>query len=177
MYPLNALHIKVIERFLRNNPGRTVTQFQGFKETGIYPFHEDIFTDAASGTTDQQGNEGEKTVEKTVNATQELEKENRHRNLILEKNLKEMNNEKKNEPEIPNQGKNDKNREPQDVSIPTSFRNIVDVEPSRPSPSGFDVSPIIICPISRSSRKRCNTGKRCSTAIISSSPYKNEFKS
>ncbi|KAG5881878.1 hypothetical protein JTB14_008692 [Gonioctena quinquepunctata] len=109
MYPLNAFHIKAIERLI------LAKQLPNFN------------------TTDQQENEGEKTEEKTVNATQELEKK-----TDLERNLK-GNNEKKNQPEITNQGNNDKNRETQDVYIPTSSKNIVDVEPSIPSMSGFNV--------------------------------------
>lgn len=92
MYSLNAFYIKAIERLLRNNSGRTITQFKvsklfgeaylsaaiptnsinGFKKTGIYPLREDNF--AASSTTDQQENKGEKTEESTVNTTQVLQK-------------------------------------------------------------------------------------------------------
>ncbi|KAG5861447.1 hypothetical protein JTB14_018622 [Gonioctena quinquepunctata] len=62
------------------------------------------------------------------------------KNKILERNLKEINDEKKNVPEIPNQGNNDEKIEPQDVSIPTSTKNIFNMEPSIPSTSGFNES-------------------------------------
>lgn len=65
MGPLNTFYVQAIERFLRNNPGRTVTQFQvsrlfgeaymkaavplnavnGFSKCGIEPLNEHIFSE------------------------------------------------------------------------------------------------------------------------------------
>ncbi|XP_046689171.1 MFS-type transporter clz9-like [Homalodisca vitripennis] len=75
MGPLNTFYVQAIERFLRNNPGRTVTQYQvsrlfgeaymkaavplnavnGFRKCGIEPLNEHIFTEdefAAAEVTD-----------------------------------------------------------------------------------------------------------------------------
>ncbi|KAJ4447651.1 hypothetical protein ANN_09658 [Periplaneta americana] len=65
MSPLNTFYLAAIEKFLRNNPGRVVTQFQvsklfgeaylraatpttainGFKKCGLYPLDQDVFDD------------------------------------------------------------------------------------------------------------------------------------
>ncbi|XP_046397042.1 uncharacterized protein LOC124163957 [Ischnura elegans] len=73
--PFNTFYIQAIERFLRNNPGRQVTQYQvsrllgesflsaaiptvavkGFRRCGIVPINRDVFTDVdfvASTTTE-----------------------------------------------------------------------------------------------------------------------------
>ncbi|XP_046681625.1 MFS-type transporter clz9-like [Homalodisca vitripennis] len=75
MGPFNTYYVQAIERFLRNNPGRQVTQYQvsrllgesflsaatptvavkGFRRCGIVPINRDVFTDAdfvASTTTE-----------------------------------------------------------------------------------------------------------------------------
>lgn len=66
MAPFNTFYVQAIEKFLRNNPGRVVTQFQvskllgdaflraalpstainGFRKCGIVPLDPDVFTDA-----------------------------------------------------------------------------------------------------------------------------------
>lgn len=75
MGPFNTYYVQAIERFLRNNPGRQVTQYQvsrllgeaflnaavptiavkGFRKCGIVPINRDVFSDldfAAALTTD-----------------------------------------------------------------------------------------------------------------------------
>lgn len=75
MGPFNTYYVQAIERFLRNNPGRQVTQYQvsrllgesflgaatptvavkGFRRCAIVPINRDVFTDAdfvASTTTE-----------------------------------------------------------------------------------------------------------------------------
>ncbi|XP_054720511.1 uncharacterized protein LOC129230132 [Uloborus diversus] len=75
MGPFNTYYVQAIERFLRNNPGRQVTQYQvsrllgesflsaatptvavnGFRRCGIVPINRDVFTEAdfiASTTTE-----------------------------------------------------------------------------------------------------------------------------
>ncbi|XP_046660673.1 uncharacterized protein LOC124358492 [Homalodisca vitripennis] len=66
MGPFNTFYVQAIEKFLKNNPGRVVTQFQvgrllgeaflkaatpatainGFRKCGIVPLNQDVFTEA-----------------------------------------------------------------------------------------------------------------------------------
>lgn len=161
MAPFNTYYIQAIEKFLRNNPGRLVTQYQvsrllgeaflkaatptvavnGFRRCGIVPINRAVFTEvdfAAAATTDiadpSAACPSSKDHQKSQTPCQE---------------------------EIPS-----------DCSRPSTSSAVSTLSmPSRPT--SFAASPLDIAPIPKAKIcKRRSKRKKGSAAILTSSPYK-----
>lgn len=167
MFPLNTFYVSSIEKFLRNNPGRTVTQFQisklfgeaylraatpttainGFRKCGIYPYNPDVFTDvdfAASEVTDQpfmQNSQQQEVLDGSTEISTEIESQ------------------------------------PSSSSTLTLSNRPITPQPTSCS-SGtrvFLVSPEDIHPVPKSTHARAQKRKRGTATILTDSPYKNEL--
>lgn len=175
MAPFKAYYIQECEKFLRNNPGRAITQFQisrlmgeaflraavpttaisGFRKCGIFPFNPEVFVDAdflAAEVTDIP-----------VNDSQHDEDLNPIRNQV-DPSLEENEDQ-----ETPNKRK-DPNNEDLAVAGPSGVGLVKSV---------FKVlSPRDIVPLPKQSmmKKRRENRKRGKTAIITASPYKYELE-
>ena len=157
MFPLNTFYVAAVEKFLRNNPGRALTQFQvsklfgeaylraatpttainGFRKCGICPLNPNVFEEAdfaASLPTDRPHSSVE--------------------NLDDIRNIQ-------NEP----------------VPSTSSETPIVPDSPEdSPQPSSsFTVNPEEISPLPNSTQVRSQKRKRGSAAILTSSPYKRQL--
>lgn len=161
MGPFNTFYVQSIERFLRNNPGRVVTQYQvsrllgeaylkaaiptiainGFKKCGIVPINRDMFTEAdfvAAETTE---------VSVVPLATCP-----------------------------PVQDQQEPQAESQEMTPPSIRPKGTSCENSQPSTS-FAVSPKDIIPIPKANiTKRQNKRKKGSAAVLTSSPYKRDLE-
>lgn len=167
MGPLNTFYVQAIERFLRNNPGRTVTQYQvsrllgeaymkaavplnavnGFRKCGIEPLNENIFAEeefAAAEVTEIPL----PPAASTVNA---IEPPPTDRTAV---------------PSL--QARSSSSRPDTPV-----LEKTYDPQPG----SSFSVSPKDIVPVPRVSeaKRRNNRRKKGYAALLSGSPYKNNL--
>lgn len=190
MGPLNTFLVQAIENFLRNNPGRAVSQFNicrlfgeaylkastpnnainGFRKTGIVPFDANIFGEddyAAALTTDIvldfQGGQDMDNAESAISDTV-IVKQTSNISQIIELEIELVNN----------------TTEPLPHMKPTCSMNSQNsfAEP-QPSCSYFNVSPNMIFPpprVQSSTTGRKNNRKRGKAALLTSSPYKKELE-
>ncbi|CAH1963744.1 unnamed protein product [Acanthoscelides obtectus] len=179
MGPLNKYYIRAVEKYLRNNPGRALTVFQfsklfgeayseaaqqsiainGFRKCGVEPMDRHVFKDydfVPADTTD---------------------------NILLEQKLQQ--NEANNENETPERVESPSilqvtpptldQEENINVTLPVTspiLNPYIDLQPS----TSFAVAPEDLFPIPKALAKiRKINRKRGRTAILTSSPYKNEL--
>lgn len=197
MFPLNTFYVSCIEKFLRNNPGRTVTQFQisklfgeaylraatpttainGFRKCGIFPYNPDVFSDvdfAASEVTNQPLNQDLQQPE----VLDEIEPEPCSRSPTTFSNRPESPQPCSSSPTMfPNRSGSPKPCSSSTITIPNR-----PVSPqqtpscSRDTSSAFLVSPKDIKSIPKSTRVRVQKRKRGKALILTDSPYKNELE-
>lgn len=182
MGPFNTYYVQSIERFLRNNPGRVVTQYQvsrllgeaflkaampaiainGFKKCGIVPLNRDVFTESdfvAAETT-----EISVVPLDTCPPAQEQQE-------LLQAESQELSSLPRPTTRRPTTLHSTSHGNPQpSTSFPTS--------PGNPQPStSFAVSPKEILPIPKANIvKRQSKRKRGSAAVLTSSPYKRDLQ-
>ena len=173
MKPISTYYDEEVRKWLRANPGRVVTLQQitklfclaylraaapltaihGFTKTGVWPVNKDVFTDAdflPSETTDIENKENPAPINNNEEATPEAEKPE----------------QKLPEPELARE-RTPEPKLPFDISKPGTSK---DTSFTFVTPEGIIPIPKIKETAKRISRKR---GK---TAILTSSPYKNELE-
>lgn len=186
MFPLNTFYVSSIEKFLRNNPGRTVTQFQisklfgeaylraatpttainGFRKCGICPYNPDVFTDAdfaASEVTDQplMQNSQQKVLDESAEISTEIESKRSSSSTLMFPNS----------PRFPQPCSSSMNTFPNCPPSPQPTSSC-----SGGTRSAFLVSPKDINPIPKSTHIRVQKRKRGRATILTDSPYKNELQ-
>lgn len=183
MGPLNTFYVQSIEKYLRNNPGRVVSQFQvsrlmgeaflraavpstainGFRKCGIVPLDPSVFSEvdfvAAEVTDIPMDSEVEGLVAHGIESE------------IIQDHTANTNNIVEEEEEVNTENNGDKNTS---NSHPKQTSNTVANDPL-PSTS-FVVSPSAVVPLPKSTVVKRNTNrKRGKTAIVTSSPFKAEL--
>lgn len=162
MAPLNAFYIAAIEKFMRNNPGRSVTQFQvsklfgeaylkaatpstaisGFRKCGIIPFDPDVFQEsdfAPSLPSDRPIPDNLNSSSNPVSPDNSIDK-----------------------PE-------------QLLVLPSTSTDPSTPDNSPKACSSFKVTPEAIMPVPKSTQARSSKRKRSCATILTSSPYKNQL--
>jgi hypothetical protein len=179
MGPLNTFYVQEIEKYLKNNPGRTISQFQvsklfagaylragtpttainGFRRCGIVPYNPHVFSDAdfvASEVADRD--EASEQLLENAESVEIVEQVNSIENPLPSTS-----------------------RQVDQNSLPSTSRQVDQQHMhdlnSEPSTSELVVSPKDIVPIPKcQSRTNKKTRKKGSTAIITDSPYKNDLE-
>lgn len=195
MGPFNTFYVQAIEKYLKNNPGRIVTQFQvsrllgeaflkaatpatainGFRKCGIVPLNQDVFSEAdyvAAECTDvpfQQlrPNQEERESPQTENAVLELAEKDVEEGLLLEDSQH-------------------RTEAWQEYLQPGPSSRPQPDPPSSPQPgtssssqteSSFAVSPKDIIPLPKTTVVKKETKRKKGTAaVLTSSPYKLELQ-
>lgn len=168
MGPLSSYYSQGVKTWLRNNPGRIVTQYQiaklfglafakaatietamsGFRKTGIYPTDPHIFKDidfAPADTTERM--EDDSQTDKASNDVEEIS------TVIVEDRAE------------------DKRKETEGNKKNISQDVVVEQGPS----SAFPVSPKDIIAVPHSAVRRSSNRRRGKTVVLTESPYKNEL--
>lgn len=177
MAPFKAYYIQECEKFLRNNPGRAITQFQiskllgeaflraavpttainGFRKYGMYPYDPNVFCDAdflPSEVSDIPLNNDNNDESDNVIENQDTGLEENEDEPIATTEPRPSTSSGRNE----------------DLSVAGPSRD-------RSSQSAFVVSPKEVMPLPKQTgiTERKKNRKRGKTAIITASPFKNEL--
>lgn len=194
MGPFNTFYVQAVEKYLKNNPGRVVSQFQvsrllgeaflkaatpatainGFRKCGIVPQNQDVFTEAdyvAAECTDMplqqpRPNQEEREARQTVDRILEAAEEDvEEESLLLE------------DPQ-------DQTEAGQEYLQPGPSSRSQPDPPSSPQPgtssssqTSFAVSPKDIIPLPKTKVVKKETKRKKGTAaVLTSSPYKLELE-
>lgn len=189
MGPFNTFYVQSIERFLRNNPGRVVTQFQvsqllgeaflkaatpvtainGFKKCGIVPFNPEVFSEAdfvAAEYTDVAIHEDDlpDQVERPSQTEQEV-----CATLQRQANFEQV------------QEQEDLDQHQADLRDPTPTPENKTCRPisnpfDNPQPgTSFAVSPKELLPLPKAKAVKRTHRKKGTAAVLTASPYKNDL--